>query len=66
MEVTSIYEKEFERTNLIKKLNELLHVHDATPGDVHKKLVENEYFDTIVTTNFEFLLERTFYQKINM
>ena len=62
LEVASIYENEFERPNLIKKLNQLLHVSDATPSEVHKKLARIEFFDTIVTTNFDFLLERGFHQ----
>lgn len=62
LEIVSIYAKEFGKPNLVKKLSELLHVHDAIPGDVHTKLAQNEYFDTIITTNFDFLLERAFDQ----
>jgi len=61
LEIASLYEKTFGRNNLIKKMTELLHVQDAKPGRVHKKLAKINEFDTIVTTNFEHLLEQPHY-----
>lgn len=61
LEVATHYEKVFGRSNLIKKITEILHVQDAKPGKVHKKLAEINVFDTIVTTNYEFLLEQSYY-----
>jgi hypothetical protein len=38
LEITSHYEKVLGRSNLIKKITEILHVHNAKPGKVHRKL----------------------------
>ncbi|MCJ8306179.1 MAG: SIR2 family protein [Nitrosopumilus sp.] len=59
----SNYAKEFDKNELIRKLSELLHVDIAKPGKVHDKLTTIIAFDTIVTTNFEFLLENAFSNK---
>jgi len=61
LEIASHYEKVLGRSNLIKKITEILHVNDAKPGKVHKKLARISEFDTIVTTNYEFLLEQSYY-----
>ncbi len=61
LEIASLYEETFGRNNLIKKMTELLHVQDAKPGRAHKKLAKINEFDTIVTTNFEHLLEQPHY-----
>ena len=60
LEIISLYEKVMGRNNLITAMTELLHVQDAKPGLVHKKLAKINEFDTIVTTNFEHLLERSY------
>ncbi|MCA9827523.1 MAG: SIR2 family protein [Nitrosopumilus sp.] len=59
----SNYAKEFGTNELIRKLSELLHVYAAKPGKVHCKLTTIVAFDTIVTTNFESLLEDAFFNK---
>ena len=60
LQIASIYEKEISKTLLIKKICELLHVGNSEPGSIHKQLTTIKEFDTIVTTNFEFLLERAY------
>lgn len=59
----SNYAKEFDKNELIRKLSELLHVDNVKPGKVHDKLTTIIAFDTIVTTNFESLLENAFFNK---
>ena len=60
LEIISLYEKKLGRNTLITAMTELLHVQDAEPGPVHKKLSKINEFDTIITTNFENLLERSY------
>ena len=60
LKIASEYSKEYGKSSLVKKLTELLHIDDAKPGDVHKKLARIRDFDTIITTNFEFLLEHAY------
>ncbi len=61
LQVASEYTERFGKNNLIKKMADLLHVLDAKPGRVHKKLTKINDFDTIVTTNFEHLLEKAYH-----
>lgn len=59
IEPISAYVHEYGRAKLIEELWDVLHIHQATPGEVHKKFV-NLKFDTVLTTNFDFLLEETY------
>ena len=63
LQIASIYEKEINKTILIKKMTELLHVGNSSPGPIHKKLTTIKEFDTIVTTNFDFLLEQAYFSE---
>jgi len=63
LQAASNYANEFDKNELIRKLSELLHVDIAKPGKVHEKLTTVIAFDTIVTTNFEFLLEKAYSNK---
>ena len=58
--ITTDYAETFGRMKLIEKISVLLHVDDAKPGDAHKKLTSIMHFDTIYTTNFEYLLENAY------
>ena len=53
----SAYEHEYGRARLIDRLSEVLHVHDAQPGDAHRAFCSIK-FDLVCTTNFDFLLEK--------
>lgn len=65
--VATYYEKTLGHSNLVKAMAELLHVKDAKPSNVHKQLANIDVFDTIVTTNFESLLEQSYdSNKINV
>ena len=67
LEIISLYERILGRNILITAMAELLHVQDAKPGPVHKKLAKINEFDTIVTTNFEHLLEQSYKpEKVNV
>jgi len=57
LDAISAYCHEYSRTKLIEKLSELLLISSAKPGVAHKSFCELP-FELIVTTNFEFLLEK--------
>jgi hypothetical protein len=57
LEIISAYDYEFKRVKLIEKMTEFLHIKDSQPGSVHKAFCELP-FDKVVTTNFDFLLEK--------
>ena len=59
LEIISDYEHEFSRNKLIEKLFDFLNIDDAKPGLTHEALC-NIPFNTICTTNFDKLLEKTF------
>ena len=54
----SLFESQFSRVKLIELLARLLHINDLKTGDTHRSFC-NVFFDTICTTNFDFLLEHT-------
>ena len=60
LEIISLYERLLGRNILITKMAELLHIQHAKPGPVHKQLSKINEFDTIVTTNFDHILERSY------
>jgi len=50
---------EFSRAKLIERLRTILHVDIAQPGSAHLAFVDLP-FDIVITTNFDFLLERAY------
>jgi len=50
---------EFSRAKLIEQLRTILHVDKAQPGPAHLAFADLP-FDIVVTTNFDFLLERAY------
>jgi hypothetical protein len=50
---------EFSRASLIERLRSILHVDVARPGATHLSFC-NLKFNTVITTNFDFLLERSY------
>ncbi|MFG2820967.1 SIR2 family protein [Kitasatospora sp. NPDC048365] len=53
----SAYAETYGRSYLIERLAELLLVNDIRPGEAHKAFAKLP-FDTVVTTNFDFLVEQ--------
>lgn len=62
IDALSLFESEFSRTKLIELLARELYVNDLKPGKTHRTFC-NLYFDTICTTNFDFLIEQTLNEK---
>lgn len=58
IDALSLFESEFSRTKLIELLARELKVNQIKPGNAHRSLCD-VYFDTICTTNFDFLIEQT-------
>lgn len=56
LDAISAYQHEFGRTKLVERLFEILHVHDAQPGRVHRAFCQIP-FGLVCTTNFDFLLD---------
>ena len=63
VDAISAYEYEYASPKLIEELQRSLLVDCAQPGTVHKSFCELP-FDLVVTTNFEFLLEKG-YENVN-
>lgn len=59
LDAISAYEHEFGRPRLIERLSDLLNIDQARPGEAHKAFCSIQ-FDTVCTTNFDFLLERQY------
>lgn len=59
IEVISEYSHLFGRPRLVDRVAILIRVHDAAPGAAHVAFARIG-FETVVTTNFDFLLERAF------
>lgn len=57
LEVASEYQRNFGRIQLIETIRALLHIDEVRPGRVHQSFALITSFDTIYTTNFDFLLE---------
>lgn len=57
LEALSLFEAEFSRTKLIEIIAKELKINSMRPGDVHQALCSLN-FDTICTTNFDFLIEQ--------
>lgn len=62
IDALSLFESEFSRTKLIEFLAKELYVNQLKPGKTHRTFCEL-YFDTICTTNFDFLIEQTLNEK---
>lgn len=58
IDALSLFESQFSRVRLIELLAKKLHINELKPGEVHRSFC-NLFFDTICTTNFDFLLEHT-------
>ncbi|MFJ6456160.1 SIR2 family NAD-dependent protein deacylase [Paenarthrobacter sp. NPDC091669] len=59
LEIVSAYEHAFGRSTLVDKIARLTRVYDARPGKTHTAFAELG-FETVLTTNFDFLLERAY------
>ncbi|MEV5483520.1 MULTISPECIES: SIR2 family NAD-dependent protein deacylase [Streptomyces] len=62
IEPVSSYADLYGRAKLIERLHELLLVDDVTPGKVHQAFAQLP-FDIVVTTNFDFLLEKGYMEQ---
>lgn len=58
IDALSLFESHFSRVKLIEILAKKLHINELKPGETHRSFC-NLFFDTICTTNFDFLLEHT-------
>lgn len=56
LDAISAYSHEYSRAKLVEALGQALLIESAQPGSAHKAFCELP-FETVVTTNFEFLLE---------
>jgi len=59
IDAISAFCHEFSRSKLVERLRTILHIDVARPGSVHLAFVDLP-FDTVITTNFDFLLERAY------
>ncbi len=62
LDAISTYTYEYSKNKTVEMLRELLYIDKSKPGAVHNAFTDLP-FDTIVTTNFDFLLEKTFENK---
>jgi hypothetical protein len=58
IDALSLFESQFSRVRLIELLAKKLHINELKPEETHRSFC-NVFFDTICTTNFDFLLEHT-------
>jgi hypothetical protein len=58
IDALSLFETHFSRVKLIELLARKLHINELKPGETHRSFC-NVFFDTICTTNFDFVLEHT-------
>ncbi|MCX2430385.1 SIR2 family NAD-dependent protein deacylase [Pedobacter sp. GR22-10] len=59
IDAISAYQYQFSRVRMIEKLTELLLTREIKPGDAHKAFCRLP-FQTVATTNFDFLLEQAY------
>jgi hypothetical protein len=64
LEIAQEYEDTFGRIHLVEALERLLRIHEVKPGEVHKKFARL-IFDTVYTTNFDYLLEDAYKSAID-
>jgi len=58
IDALSLFESTFSRVKLVEMLTKKLCINDLKPGETHRSFC-NLFYDTICTTNFDFLLEHT-------
>lgn len=58
IDALSLFETQFSRAKLVEILSDAVYLHDVKPGETHRSFCDL-FFDTICTTNFDFLLEHT-------
>lgn len=63
IDALSLFESQFSRVKLIELLSSALRINDIKPGPAHRSFC-NLFFDTICTTNFDFLLEHTLQESL--
>lgn len=63
IDALSLFESQFSRVKLIELLSNALRINDIKPGSAHRSFC-NLFFDTICTTNFDFLLEHTLQESL--
>ncbi|KQM70358.1 hypothetical protein ASE74_23545 [Pedobacter sp. Leaf216] len=59
IDAISAYQHQFSRVRMIEKLTKLLLTREIRPGDAHKAFCRLP-FQTVATTNFDFLLEQAY------
>jgi uncharacterized protein YutE (UPF0331/DUF86 family) len=59
IDALSAYAHEYSRVKLVEELATLLHIADIQPGPAHISFAKL-LFDKIITTNFDFLLEKAY------
>lgn len=59
IDAISAFCHEFSRPKLVERLRTILHIDIARPGSAHLAFVDLP-FDAVITTNFDFLLERAY------
>ncbi len=62
IDALSLFESEYSRTKLIEILAKELKINQIKAGKTHRAFCDL-YFDTICTTNFDFLIEQTLNEK---
>lgn len=62
IDALSLFESEYSRTKLIEILAKELKINQIKAGNTHRAFCDL-YFDTICTTNFDFLIEQTLNEK---
>lgn len=62
IDTLSLFESEFSRIKLIELIAKELKINQLKPGKAHRSFCD-VYFDTICTTNFDFLIEQTLSEK---
>lgn len=58
LDALSIFESEYSRVKLIELLSKQLHIHEIKPSKTYIAFCD-VFYDTICTTNFDFLLDET-------
>lgn len=61
IDALSLFESQFLRVRLIELLAKELHINELKPGELHRSFC-SLFFDTICTTNFDFLLEHSLHE----
>lgn len=59
IDAISAFSYEFSKVKLVEELAKVLHIQSANPGAAHDSFAKVP-FTTVITTNFDFLLERTY------